>query len=460
MPSSKKRSCRSMSDSDDDSDDDLLTSVFGTSRASKRKNAKDEAAKKKKRMAQMNALLDNGKVKLERENRMDKLCQENNDMMRDESLDRKKNDKSNSSDEGKSSNDATSSLSREQRQQEYQPKDDKETSCLGSRSTLQFSRVIYIQQKTDATSPDANDKEPCGFKPFWFGLEDALIDLRTILLADRQIHQRLSSFASIRDELLKLCTSKSTYACRTYLRKRLLFKQEDQERVRRIPVNVLRWLMALACGPVINGCTNGDSSNNENRTENTRGKENTKQAARRPQNLTKKDNCSSKTTDLIASQRLLMEAQLGAYQTLNRLWSQDLGFPLQQQQQSEIYLLSIAALPRQLCQWFGSSFSFDTAIGSSDRNSKAEEQNDNLSNENNKDPLRVTSSHTALIRFLQLWALVLQKQNNNDNIGKNVHLVQFHYDKENRAGLRNDISVAIMAVLWAGLNPSFASSRR
>ena len=441
-----------MSDSDDDSDDDLLPSVFGTSRASKRKSAKDEAAKKKKRMAQMNALLDNGKVKLERENRMDKLCQENNDMMLDESLDRKKIDKNNGNDEGKSSSDATSSLSlKQQQRQEYQPRDAKETSCLGARSTLQFSRVISIQQKSDDASADGNDTEPCGFKPCWSGLEDALIDFRTILLADRQNHQQLSSFTSIRDELLKLCSSKSPYACRTYLRKRLLCKQEDQERVRRIPVNVLRWLMALACGPVTNGCANGDSSNNQKKTEKTHGKQNKKQAARRSQHLTKKENCSRTTTDRITSQRLLMEAQLGAYQTLDRLWSQDLGFPLQQQQQSEIYLLSIAALPQQLCQWFGSSFSFDTASGSNETN---REQNDN------KDPLHVTSSHTTLVRFLQLWALVLQKQNSNDTIGKNVHLVQFHYDKENRAGLRNHVSDAIMAVLWAGLNPSFASSRR
>ena len=453
MPSSKKRSCRSTSDSDDDSDDDLLTSVFGTSRASKRKDAKDEAAKKKKRMAQMNALLDNGKVKLERENRMDKLCQENNDMMLDENLDPKKSGKRNSNDEGKSSSD--SSIKQQQRQ-EYQPRDAKETSCLGARNTLQFSRVISIQQKPDDASPDANDAEPCGFKPCWSGLEDALIDFRTILVADRQNHQQLSSFASIREELLKLCASKSPYACRTYLRKRLLCKQEGQERVRRIPVNVLRWLMALACGPATIGCANGDSSSsNQKKTEKMHAKTKTKQAARRSQHLTKKEHCFSTTTDRIASQRLLMEAQVGAYQTLDRLWSQDLGFPLQQQQQqSEIHLLSITALPRQLCQWFGSSFSFDTASGSNETNSKAEEQNDN------KDPLHVTSSHTTLVRFLQLWALVLQKQNDNDSIGKNVHFVQFHYDKENRAGLRSHISDAIMAVLWAGLNPSFASSRR
>ena len=68
-----------MSDSDD-SDDDLLRPVFGGSRASKRKIARDEAAKKKKRMDQMNALLNNGRIKLEQENRMDKISEENKNL--------------------------------------------------------------------------------------------------------------------------------------------------------------------------------------------------------------------------------------------------------------------------------------------------------------------------------------------------------------------------------------------
>lgn len=497
MPVPKeKRKCRDMSDSDDeDSDDDLLISVFGIS-SSKRKNSRDEEKKKKKRMAQMNALLDNGKVKLERENRMDDLCRQNNELMKNEGLRSKNNDRSN--DEGKSCTDAASSLSRKKsvegygssslhRRQQNQknifqisrPKDVKETSCLGSRSTLQFSRVISIQTTFKTLSPCSHDKER-RFTPFWFGLQEALTDLRSILLADQQQQQGVSSFTPLRKELLQLCTTKPPHVCRTYLRKRLMCKQGDQERIRRIPVNVLRWLMVMACGPLINGCVNGGGSNNQNRNAKAHEKQNMKQSARRSQNLSEKDNCCSKTTDLLMPHRLLTEAQTGAHQTLCRLWSQDLGFPLQQQQQqNEIYLLSISALPRQLCQWFGSSLCLQNASGDNEKKiRKMEERDGNILvssilslplssvqhntdsiDDSNKERLRVTSTRTALVHFLQLWSLALQKQNKSESIKNNIHLVHFNYDKENRLRFRNDISDAIMAVLWAGLNPSFASSR-
>jgi hypothetical protein len=202
---------------------------------------------------------------------------------------------------------------------------------------------------------------------------------------------------------------------------------------------------------------NGVSSNNQNRTANTNKKQETKQDMRQTSQSKGKENHSSRTTDMVVSQRLLREAQMGAFQTLRQLWLQNLGSPLQQQQQpNEIYFLSISALPRQLCQWFGSSISFETAIGNSDKSSKVT----NSLDENKRDQVRVTSSHAALTRFLDLWALGLQKQNESENTEDNVHLIQFHYDEENRTGFRKHISDAIIAVLWAGLNPCFASSRR
>lgn len=466
MSRSKKRASKDLSDSDDDSDDDLFTSPFATSKSSKRRVAKDEEAKKKKRMAQMSALLDSGRVKLERENRMEKLCQENIDLMRDESLDGKKN--GNCIDEGNNCTDGNSSLSRENSSslqrpyqdidvnyfQHYEPKDSKETSCLGSRSTLQFSRVIPIQTTHESSSPHLSDEETRGFSPYWFGLEQAMTDLCAILSADRQKQQRPSSFESLREELLQLCSAKSPRACVTYLRKMIMSKQENQERVRRIDIDLLRWLMAMACGPVINGCINGRGENNKTKTESMNEK-------RKPKNL---------IGNKLASQKLFRDAQTGAYQTLHRLWSQDLGFPLQQHHQNEMYLLSIAALPRQLRQWFGSSFSVEKDGGQNAKNSKTEERNGSTptsparettdsTNQNNSNFHCATSSHSALVRFLQLWALVLQQQNKSDETGDNVHLVQFHCN-QNRAGLRNDISDAIVAVLWAGLNPSFASSIR
>ena len=424
-----------MSDSDD-SDDDLLESVFGGSRSSKRSIAKDEADRKRKRMAQMNALVDNGKVKLERENRMDKLCLKSNNLIRDDGLDEEKNDKT-TNDDG-SGNDATSAkASGTSPSQRYEPKDSKETSCLGSRITLQFSREITVRRTADQTcSPRVNEKDSCGFTPFWSGLEEALTDLRTILMADQQTQQRPSSFATLREELLRLCTTNSPHACRTYLRKSLMSKKKDRDEVRRIHVNVLRWLMALACGPVTYGDRDGSGCNNQNRTANKQKKQ--KQS-------------TTGSNSHVVSRKLLMEAQTGAYQTLYRLWSQDLGFPLQDRERGDIYVLSIRALARQLRYWFGSSFSFETESGNSGKCDKTGEAK--------IDTVQVTNSHTTLIRFLQLWALALQKQNHNDDIEDHVHFVQFHYDV-NRVAFGNDASEAIIAVLWAGLNPSFASSIR
>ena len=464
------RSKRSLSDSDEsDSDDDLLTSAFGISRSAKRKIAKDEEAKKKRRMAQMKALLDNGKVKLEQENRMDELCQQNIDLMREESLDGKKN--GGSIDERKTSVDECGSSSSQGQYQDkhvdyfqhYEPKDSKETSCLGSRSTLQFSRVIPIQTIQKSSSPHLNDEETRGFSPYWFGLEEAMTDLCAILSADRQKQQPPSSFESLREELLQLCSAKSPHACIAYLRKMIMSKQENQERVRRIDIDLLKWLMAMACGPVINGCINGRGENNKTKTESMNERQ-------KPKNL---------IVNKFASQKLLRDAQTGAYQTLHRLWSQDLGFPLQQQHQNEMYLLSISALPRQLRQWFGSSFSVvKDGENENGKKIKAEERNGSTpmssispvslpsarettdsTNQNNNNFHCATSSQSALVRFLQLWALALQQQNKSDETGDNVYLVQFHCN-QNRAGSRNDISDAIVAVLWAGLNPSFASSIR
>ena len=279
-PSKKKRSSRDMSDdSDDDSDDDLMNPVFATGRSSKRGSANDAEAKKKKRMAQMNALLDSGKAKLERESRMDEIHQNNIMLLRDDSLDEKKNDKKGGSTDDPSMSDTNnikgkdlSSLQQKENQnnnnyQNQPPKDSKETVCLGSRSTLRFSRVISFATTDEKSSPGVVDK-PRAVTPSWSGFEEALTDLRTILLIDRQQQQNSSSFAPVREELLQSTVTTSPHACRTYLRRRRMCEQEDPELIRRIPVDVLRWLMALACGPIVTNPTGSvnDNSDNSNST--------------------------------------------------------------------------------------------------------------------------------------------------------------------------------------------------
>ena len=457
-----KRSCLS----DSDSDDELMTSVFGTTRCSKRRKEKDEETKKKIRMAQMNALLDNGRIKLERESRMDKLCQQNNELMLEEnSVVGVSNHIASSSSYAKSakSNGIPLQGKEQIKKNKYQEinrgKDANETSCLGSRSTLHFSRLVSTKILDGALSP-------C-----WFGIQEAFTDLRTILLADEQQEQKVSPFKPIRNELLKLCTTKSPHDCCMYLKKIVMSEKEDRRRIQRIPVNLLRWLMALAYGPIVNRNSNCCADNHLNRTGHTDSNQRTKMSR-------KDDHCKGRKC-LLFSRRLLVKAQTGAHQTLYRLWSDGLGFPLQQhQQERDLYMLSILALPGQLRQWFGSSFPIEYIDDNENKIVAGKESIDQFSclmspmssyspqvattrtHENNKDSLRVTSTRAAMIRFLQLWTLCLQKQNDNYSVNSNVHLVNFHFDKKNRARFRNVISNAIMAVLWAGLNPSFASSTR
>mmetsp|Transcript_9887 Transcript_9887/g.24038 ORF Transcript_9887/g.24038 Transcript_9887/m.24038 type:complete len:825 (+) Transcript_9887:180-2654(+) len=453
------------SDSDSDSDGELMTPVFGTTRCSKRRKTKDEETKKKKRMAQMNALLDNGRIKLERESRMDKLCEQNNELMREEYDEVEMSNhvtSSSSYDKSVKSNGCSLRVKQQMKNNHYQQinqsKDANETSCLGSRSTLHFSRLLCTKTLDGPLSP-------C-----WFGVQDAFADLRTILLADEQLEQENSPFTPLRKELLRLCTTKSPHDFCMYLKKRLLCEQEDRRRIQLIPVNVLRWLMALAYGPIVNINSNGCFDNYLNKIESTYFNEPQK-------NLGKDDNCSGRKC-LFISTRLLMEAQTGAHRTLYRLWSQDLGFPLQQhQQERNTYLLSILALPGQLRQWFGSSFPIERIGNGSEKNIFAEEVSiDQFSSstspmsssspqvtttpiyENKKQSLRVTSTRATIIRFLQLWALCLQKQNEHSGANTNPYLVHFHYDIKNRSRFQTIASNAIIGVLWVGLNPSFASS--
>ena len=155
MPSSssrasarKKRPSRDLSDSDDSDDDELFADAFSASRSSIRRSARDAEAKKKKRMAQMNALFDDGRIKLQRESRMDEIHRRNSDLLRDNDLEKKQAaaDTHSESDGDKPGNEKSDS--QEDHQESYygnlQPVDTKETLCLGSRRTLQLSNVILI----------------------------------------------------------------------------------------------------------------------------------------------------------------------------------------------------------------------------------------------------------------------------------------------------------------------------
>ncbi|VEU39973.1 unnamed protein product [Pseudo-nitzschia multistriata] len=489
MPSSssrasarKKRPSRDLSDSDDSDDDELFADAFSASRSSIRRSARDAEAKKKKRMAQMNALFDDGRIKLQRESRMDEIHRRNSDLLRDNDLEKKQAaaDTHSESDGDKPGNEKSDS--QEDHQESYygnlQPVDTKETLCLGSRRTLQLSNVMDI---SSSLGP-GNKKSRCATTACttaWSSFDEALTDFRTLLLINQQ-QQITSQFTSLREELLQSRVTKSQNLFRMYLKEQLMCKQENADRVKRIPVDILRWLMSLACGPMARGCSIGNSGNSSSSSKNNQMNRETKMTKQsstgRTKKVAEKENSSSRTTDSEASLRIWSDAKLGCYRTLSNLWSHGLGFPLQQEENKEVYLLSLSALSDQLCQWFGSTLPLETRRENKGKNENADNRIGNAVSEvrpssspstspatglvgkNNQGSIRLVNDRDALSHFLELWALALRQQNYNSMIENNVFLVDFCYDKNDREGFQRDICNTIVAVLWVGLDPAFASS--
>jgi hypothetical protein len=270
-----------------------------------------------------------------------------------------------------------------------------------------------------------------------------------ILLNDRQQQSDASSFRLLREELLQSTVTTSPRACRSYLKKARLCVQNEPERIQCLPIDLLGWLVTVACGPIASTMNTKDEIQNE--IANKR---------KPPGNLL-----------------LWNEAQTGAYQTLCRLWSKGTGYP-----EKDCNLFSVSDLPIFLKRWFGLTLpSVTTGERKYMNNDKAKEQDvkvtensswsssssgvaafplDVISIKNNiEDPVKVhiRNNRTALIRFLRLWALAL-KQQNNSNGETDVHIIRHDYEKGHRKKFREDISDAILAVLWAGLDHALASS--
>jgi hypothetical protein len=132
-------------------------------------------------------------------------------------------------------------------------------------------------------------------------------------------------------------------------------------------------------------------------------------------------------------------------------------------------LFSVSDLPIFLKRWFGLTLPSVTAgEGKYTNNDMAKEQGvkdtDNSSSssgiKNIEESIKVhiRNNRTALIRFLRLWALALQRQQNNSNGETDVYIIRHDYEKGHCKKFREDISDAIIAVLWAGLDHALASS--
>ena len=277
-------------------------------------------------------------------------------------------------------------------------KDIKATTCLGARNTLNFSIGI-------------NKTERNRVFPRWLTTEDVLKDFRTLLLMEQdknqqqQQAQRKQDKNSLCEQLLQHATI-TPEACASYLTELRLCRQK-LDNINRLPVPLLQWLFSLAVAPNLRKVQ---------------------------KNKTKEDIMGDFDPVLLSSKR-------GAYQTLCELWSHQIGFP-----QHQRYLFTLKALIDQLHHWFGSTFSSSETSG--------EEKDDAETSGNNKNEHVLISSScgATLTRFFHLWALALQNDlifcSNNQSTEVRLEEIQ------------KNVSTAIMAVLWAGLDYSFASSSR
>ena len=462
MPPSRKRiSIKDDIDSDDsDSDDDFLTSTRFTTRSTKRKpaggrNADCPDAKRNKAKELLDSLLQGSKEKVKRQDRIDVIHKRNSVLLNEDDISPNKkindNNKYSSSNGGVNGKPTISAASLQQNQtnkinhyHNRQAKDTKESQFFGSRNTLQFSRLI----SSNVLSSDGmiSSSSSSSSSPYWSNFDEALTNLRMILLNDRQQQSDTSSFRLLREELLQSTVTTSPRACRSYLKKARLCVQNEPERIQCLPIDLLGWLITVACGPIASTMNTRDEIQND--IANKR---------KLPGNLL-----------------LWNEAQTGAYQTLCQLWSKGNGYP-----EKDCNLFSVSDLPIFLKRWFGLTLpSVTTGERKYMNNDKAKEQGvkdtknsssslgvaafplDVISIKNNKeDPIKVhiRNNRTALIRFLRLWALALQQQNNS-NGETDVHIIRHDYEMGHCKKFREDISDAILAVLWAGLDHALASS--
>ena len=431
------------SETSDSDDDDFL---FNQPNLLKRKsgNANRVDAKKKKQREQMKVMLQRADENQERENRMDEIQKRESVLLQAEGnedcLGATKN-KSENNDNASSLSSRTSGGGKENDTSSPQNKIDildhnycqrhensKESQPFGCRNTLKYSQ--FISPGTDGTVP------------YWSNLEEARTDLQMILKKDQQQASAIrdnnaSSLSSINiflDLFLQKIVTASTGDFSEYLKHGNLHKYIKQERIRYLPVDMLRWLVTLACGPTLMASDKIKRSKSSNHVSNRSRNE--------------KD---TTTVDAIVLQ--LEDARFGAYNTLFNLWSQGRGYPLQVNNHGDCSLFTVSYLSHFLREWFGLTLPRNSTRKDTYLNSRT--NNSEVCKTETTNQMQIRTTPTALIRFLRLWALALQQHNSTNQKEESVFLIR--YDHRNHS---NDVADAILAVLWAGLDPIFSSSKR
>lgn len=387
---------------EDSSDDDSFELEMQKSSFKRVGSGRNSAQAKKARRDQalnsvLNSALESGEQKLVQENRMLGIQKRNSEVRSPMALDEARR-ASKIESAGGGDNDIAKDLFASKNTADHnEPVDIKATACLGSRSTLNLCRLVNATDDNGKPNPVTS----CS----WSNMIDALGAFKGAVQWEQQhiIQQQEKSlsassrkFDEFCEEILEQASSARNF---TFCLQEMWLSAQPTERIQCVPPSLLHWLFVMACAPVTIKIGNGEATD-----------------------------WKSISVDVS-----LLSAKQGAYKTLHGLWSHRNGLPSQQK-----CLLTLDALPDQLREWFGSTCMVD-------KEEKGETVADNENSNHVKDIVYV-GSPCALVRFLHLWALALE----NGLVA--VDRIQTDGGAE--------VSSAIMALMWAALDPVFGSSHR
>ncbi|KAG7364266.1 hypothetical protein IV203_037468 [Nitzschia inconspicua] len=397
MAPSSKRSCKQ---DDDDSDDDFLSEMKPTFARSSRSSADAKKARKDAEHKRfMNGVLKSGEQRLEQQSRIDEVHQRSSVIKSPALMDNGHSTMEVNGKENLGQGIAKTLFRQESPSKRDSGMDIKATMCLGSRNTLQLERIVK-----DTKMVAHNPSMACA----WSSVDVARMELHGVLQWEKDKMNRQkednSSFVShmvpLYNHILERIRSNGDFA--TFLWQSWLCEQQ-QDHIQQLPVTLLHWLFSMACAPI----------------------------------ATLVPTTESMDVAKIGLDPVLISAKVGAYNTLARLWKSQMGNPCERTP-----VLTLKALSDQLRDWFGSSFAVEN------------DDDKKVNSDENIEPrtiLVTSTSPSTMVRFLHLWELALHNG-----------LVQVFTEssrKEDKKNKFQEVTHAVVALLWASLDPIFGSSK-
>jgi hypothetical protein len=393
---------------EDSDDDDSLSSLMQPTFSKTRSTSRSSKEAKKARAIEENKqllhmVLKKGEQKLEHQTRLDEAHQRNSSIKSPLPMTDEHEQKSAS---GLDTKDYTSSgivktlFRQSSPSKSSYAKDIKATLCLGSRNTLQLQRVVK-----NAKNVAQNPSLACA----WSTKDAARMEFQRLLQWEKakfRLQKKSKSYDSLDgdllcDQLLEKSSNNAEFA--VFLRQNWLSDLQGT-RIQRLPTSMLHWMFAAACAPVVTIIQSKEPVD----------------------------------TLRIGVDPILLSMKLGAYKTIAELWGRKQGNPLKQ-----THILTLKALTDQLRDWFGSTFLTEKDTGDQHTSNESTEQ---------QSLTLIISSPSSLIRFFHLWELALQNGL--------VQVFPKKVAKDDHDKILSRICNTIIAVLWAVLDPVFASSQR